>query len=966
MKWWGLNFSVILLLMGGAIYGRMSEPVSVVYQQPVEYVIKVGGDTVRQFYVDIVDSALGRERRIVRTFRLRRRGFGGFPFQLWVDTLLDGNDQVIRKVDTLLKFLVDETPSGSKDPTLGIGTLLRQWVGQVPNRFAEAGNTVHYLVTDVDYPARGWFSHLDQKDTVFSNKANVLFLNWRHFASAAKMAETAAHELVHLIEYRYDPQEVRFNLEGRAQMGEYICGFQWDDFVQSFVTAWPASQRGGVLDFYESSAERTRINYGRAALFYKYCLEQYGDTLLRYFVQNPLVGRAGIDSALRQVGADRSFVEMVRDFWIALWVQDINVDPRWGFRYQLKAEPWVDKGFSAYETTFDSADVAILSEYEAAYVRFDAAARIVRFLRSQDSIVVKQVIRTTPKSVVSLRVTDPSFTPVDKEAVYIVVNLGAKLYDCQVQSRGLDTARFMGTGMFWGSASGNCALLWGNTTFLGVVPKQDDNISALLYRSDLQKWKMKTLLFAGALVDTVGKFSIAPPQRVLSLGDVAAGVTGVAWIVRDHQLVQKPGWVQDSSAIFIHYADDRLQWRWQWEPWNAFPETPILLGVAQRRVWWLDFDRDTLYVGDVDARSVRKLLIQPPWTLWYNTDFHLDGDVIVWRRSYNDTVQIVLWGPQYPYTVLAWWTNTTAQPSLYDIRDHYSGWVVWQLPTQFGNPDTLVVHNYRSGIEIRIVGRPHALIHRARLFGDTLVWTEYWNPAPNERMIIVNAYDVKQQKSVKQWTVVIPVEAQWWMLPQALTSSGLWCLLRSDTTVSNNRTFATRIYQFAWDGSIRRRAEIWSWTPNDNRIQLTALESKERDVLVPLTDSSCVVELFPAKAAWDDPATVYHPALWFVPLQSVGSPAHVVEQSDKPFSKLTIQPSVNDGNFSICWSVPSQGRGIAILSVFDAQMRLLWEQHVSVDQRCIRLSFPSLASGTYICRFQYGTTTIVQPFFVRR
>jgi len=346
------------------------------------------------------------------------------------------------------------------------------------------------------------------------------------------MAATAAHELVHMIEHRYDPREERFSLEGRAQMGEYICGFEWDEFVASFVTALPAYKRRGILEFTDFSREDVQITYGRAALFYKYCLEQYGDTLLRYLVQNPLSGRAGIDSALQQVGADRSFVELVRDFWIALWVQDLAVDPRWGFRYQLQHRPNPDKTFLAYETSFDAADVALLSAYEAAYVDFSAAARILRFLNVQDSVVVKQVLHTVPKKVVGVALTDPSLTPADVRCSYIVINLGTSTsYDCKLQSRSLDSSHFLGNGALIGSDAQNVALWWGNTRFASVVPMQGDNVFCRLYRSDLQHWKIKSLLFAGLLFDTVNVFSIDPPQRALVLSDVTAGIEGVAWIV---------------------------------------------------------------------------------------------------------------------------------------------------------------------------------------------------------------------------------------------------------------------------------------------------------------------------------------------------------------------------------------------------------------------------------------------------
>ncbi len=972
-------FALALLI---AISSFAQEPAffSKAYQQPIEFIQEVLDGPLRDFYVDVqdpVDTTQSFRQR--RTFQLSRTGYSGFPFKLWIDTALSGNAAVQPKVDTLLNFLVNQTPDGSKNPNLGIGTLLRQWVGTVPNRFPQGNaDTVHYLVTDVNspvhYPARGWFSPMDQKDTDKSNKGNILYLNWRNFGTgtAAEIAGTAAHELVHLIEHRYDPQEERFSLEGRAQMGEYICGFQWDEVVNSFVTALPAYKRRGILQFTDFSREDVEITYGRAALFYKYCLEQYGDTLLRYLVQNPLSGRAGIDSALRQVGADRSFVELVRDFWIALWVQDRNVDPRWGFQYQLKNRPFSDKSFSDYETDFDSTDIALLSEYEAAYVDFSAAARILRFLERQDSVVVKQVLHTVPKKVIGITLTEPSLTPSDVMCSYVVVNLGTKkLYDCKLQSRSLDSAYFLGNGVLFGSKAQNVALLWGNARFASIVPTRGDDISCLLYRSDLRNWKVQSLLFAGVLYDTVNAYSINPPQRALTLGDVVAGNTGIAWVVSDHQVKQLSGWVQDSTAVFIGYEDDRLRYGWQWQPHTAFPSRLRLLGVADRRIWWTDDRKDTLYVGDVDTRSMQSLVLRPAFTLWTNEDFHLDGSVMVWRRSYrgSDSVQIVVWGPNHPYTVLAEWNHPIADARFYDILDHQKGRVVWRLPDtgRVDKPDTLVIFNYRSRTEQRIVSQaPSAAIHRARLFGDTLVWTEIVALAPNEKLHTVTAYNLTTRHVIRQWSFPEPVEAEWWIVPQALTASGLWCLIRIDTMDNNDQSYQTRIYQLSWDGRIHRRAAIAGWTPNDDQVHLTALDGKANGVLVPITDSSCVVELFPAKAQWDDPATTYHPGLWYVPLQRVGTPAGVTEQQDHPVFDLSINPSVNDGSFTICWSALPQRSGTAIVSIYDAQMRLLWKQRVDISQRCFQPLLPMLSNGMYVCQFQYGTTTVVQPFFVRR
>ncbi len=974
----GIPKGVITLALLIAISSFAQEPAffSKAYQQPVEFIQEVLDGPLRNFYVDVqdpVDTTQSFRQR--RTFQLFRTGYSGFPFKLWIDTALSGNAAVQPKVDTLLNFLANQTPDGSKNPNLGIGTLLHQWVGTVPNQFPQGNaDTVHYLVTDVNYAARGWFSPMDQKDTDKSNKGNILYLNWRNFGTGtvAEIAGTAAHELVHLIEHRYDPQEERFSLEGRAQMGEYICGFQWDEFVNSFVTALPAYKRRGILQFADFSREDAEITYGRAALFYKYCLEQYGDTLLRYLVQNPLSGRAGIDSALRQVGADRSFVELVRDFWIALWVQDRNVDPRWGFQYQLKRRPFADKSFSAYETEFDSTDIALLSEYEAAYVDFSAAARILRFLERQDSVVVKQVLHTVPKKVIGIALTEPSLTPSDVMCSYVVVNLGTKkLYDCKLQSRSLDSAHFLGNGALFGSNAQNVALLWGNARFASVVPTRGDDIFCLLYRADLRNWKVQSLLFAGVLYDTVNAYSINPPQRALTLGDVVAGNTGIAWVVSDHQVKQLPGWVQDSTAAFINYEDDRLRYGWQWEPHTAFPSRLHLLGVANRRIWWTDEYRDTLYVGDVDTRSIQSLALRPTFTLWTNEDFHLDGSVMAWRRSYrgSDSVQIVVWGPNHPYTVLAEWNHPIADARFYDILDHQKGRVVWRLPDtgRVDKPDTLVVFDYRSRTEQRIVSQaPSAAIHRARLFGNTLVWTEIVGLAPNEKIHTITAYDLTTRRVIRQWSFPEPVEAEWWIVPQALTASGLWCLIRIDTMENNDRSYQTRIYQLSWDRRIRRRAAIAGWTPNDDQIHLIGLDGKANDVLVPVTDSSCVVELFPAKAQWDDPATTYHPGLWYVPLQRAETPAEVAEHRDYPAFDLSINPSVNDGRFTICWSVLPQSSGTATVSIYDAQMRLLWKQHVDIRQRCFQPVLPMLSNGMYVCQFRYGTTTVVQPFFVRR
>ncbi len=295
--------------------------------------------------------------------------------QVWVDTTELNNQHVTQtEVDAIFNALENETPAESRDPNKGIVAIDQQYFGDPPNKDGDGKSD--FLLVDIQdgwepgksYVA-GFFTSWDQTDNTGSNQRDMLYIdtypgiynngNRNPYAPLSVLA----HEYQHLIHYNYDQHEETVINEGLSEVAEVLCGyplrspsrylnnpdvplFDWDNYS------------GDVL-----------ADYSRAALFTLYYDEQLGDDFLKELVaakigNSPLRGISAFNQVMTNRGVGYDFNELFKNFALANYLNDRDLDPHYGYQYPLSLSPnavyyhtdpkqdIVDEGIFAYAVDY--------------------------------------------------------------------------------------------------------------------------------------------------------------------------------------------------------------------------------------------------------------------------------------------------------------------------------------------------------------------------------------------------------------------------------------------------------------------------------------------------------------------------------------------------------------------------------------------------------------------------------------
>ncbi len=265
--------------------------------------------------------------------------------QVWVDTTELNNSHVTQtEVDAILNALENQTPSGSRDPNKGIVALDQQYFGYPPNR--DGDGKTDFLITDIkdgwqpggSYVA-GFFFSWDQTNNNGSNQRDILYIDsypgifYNNTRDPQRPLSTLAHEYQHLIHYNYDRDEATFINEGLSEVAEVICGYPLRSPSRYFnKTDVP------IFDWNNISGD-VLADYSRAALFTLYYTEQLGDAVLKRVVQEPANGELGLNNVLSSMGAGYTFIDLITNWFIANYLNDKTVEPRYGYIYPISGKP---------------------------------------------------------------------------------------------------------------------------------------------------------------------------------------------------------------------------------------------------------------------------------------------------------------------------------------------------------------------------------------------------------------------------------------------------------------------------------------------------------------------------------------------------------------------------------------------------------------------------------------------------
>ncbi len=147
---------------------------------------------------------------------------------------------------------------------------------------------------------------------------------------------TLAHEFQHMIQFNYHglinsgSQDVFFN-EGCSLIAEVINGYP----LYSQTNYYNISTNRYMLGW-DPNNDATDVlkDYSRAARFFLYLKEQFGVGVLKSFTQSSRTGVDALDiDALPSVSTSRRFSDIVVDWWIANYLNDKSIDPKWGYTY---------------------------------------------------------------------------------------------------------------------------------------------------------------------------------------------------------------------------------------------------------------------------------------------------------------------------------------------------------------------------------------------------------------------------------------------------------------------------------------------------------------------------------------------------------------------------------------------------------------------------------------------------------
>jgi hypothetical protein len=275
------------------------------------------------------------------SFVLKRKGPALY---LWVElTELDSSYVRERDADSLYSALQERTPQQSHDPTEGIIVNNNEVFGEPSD--IDDNNRVHVLLTDVkdgrektsEAPFVAGFFHPEDlnPNNSSANQGEVLYLDTRpgiytddgEYRLSINLQATAAHEYQHLIHANYDVNEVTFVNEGLSEWAEILNGYP----LRSTNYLSRANDSTGYnvnLFLWRDGEDNVLYDYQRAGLFTHYMAEQFGVMETGAVTRSSRDGVNGLTSTVLQ---NKTFENFLLDFHTANSLNDVTVDPAYGY-----------------------------------------------------------------------------------------------------------------------------------------------------------------------------------------------------------------------------------------------------------------------------------------------------------------------------------------------------------------------------------------------------------------------------------------------------------------------------------------------------------------------------------------------------------------------------------------------------------------------------------------------------------
>ncbi|NOX38727.1 MAG: hypothetical protein GXO78_14450 [Calditrichaeota bacterium] len=244
------------------------------------------------------------------------------------------------EVDAIYEALEIRSGARSLNPDLGIVEIDTLLFGQPPNK--DGDGIIDFLILDIrdefdpdqknSQFIAGYFHPWDQTDNATSNKRDLLYLDaypgiyFNDQRSTDKVLSTTAHELQHLIHYHYDPDEETWVNEGLSELAGIYCGYGLD-----FPYFYLQDTNKGLMNWSGEIAD-----YARVSLWTLYIAEQFGIPFIHTLVQDKANGKKGYENTFIRLGLEEyTFDDVFKNWAIALYVNNRDIDPRYGYQHDL-------------------------------------------------------------------------------------------------------------------------------------------------------------------------------------------------------------------------------------------------------------------------------------------------------------------------------------------------------------------------------------------------------------------------------------------------------------------------------------------------------------------------------------------------------------------------------------------------------------------------------------------------------
>ena len=230
---------------------------------------------------------------------------------------------------------MSNTPLTSISPQQGIFEIETNVYGAPPD--IDGNGKVEFLLTDIkdgwngDGSFIGGFFYPNDQSLSFpgSNKADILYVDTypgifqENLYNTHRALGSVAHELQHLIHYKYDQKETDWVNEGLSELASYLCGYG--------LRSPGLYLENTGLSMISWNDNSSLAHYSRVALWTYFLYEKFGLPLIGHLAQSDQSGIDGFNIALQESGINSTFKVILSDFFKTLISDDPQQDLEYSF-----------------------------------------------------------------------------------------------------------------------------------------------------------------------------------------------------------------------------------------------------------------------------------------------------------------------------------------------------------------------------------------------------------------------------------------------------------------------------------------------------------------------------------------------------------------------------------------------------------------------------------------------------------